>query len=122
MKGLRKIIAFLVFSFSILVVLINCIPLIFPALIAKSLIKSDDTVSPFELGVWSIPLIVVNLVILIFSILYFKNLIPRSVQNSIKFILTFEVSKRICKKLERGYHKREKTRDSSNWQDSKKPD
>ena len=52
-------------------------------------------VNPFELGVWAIPLIVVNLVILIFSILYFKNLVPRSVQNSIKFILTFEVSKRI---------------------------
>jgi len=91
----KSLFSHIIFFFTLTIVVINIIPLIFPALISESLIKSDSVVNPFELGGWSIPLIVVNLAILIFCILYFKNLVPRSVQNSIKFILTFEVSKRI---------------------------
>jgi len=91
----KPIFSHIVFFFTLTILVINIIPLIFPALISELLFKSDSIVNPFELGGWSIPLIGVNLVILIFSILYFKNLVPISVQNSIKFILTFEVSKRI---------------------------
>jgi len=92
----KSLFSHIIFFFTLTIVVINIIPIIFPALIPELLIKSDSALNPFELGGGSIPLIVVNLVILIFSILYFKNLVPRSIQNSIKFILTFEVSKRIA--------------------------
>jgi len=68
----------IVFLFSITIVLISLISVIFPALIASNNSTINELqelgivfadVNPFELGVWAIPVIISNIVI--FGILFF---------------------------------------------------
>ncbi len=85
-----------VFLVSIQITLISLIPVIFPALITRTI--SPMAVSPidkFELGFWAIPLILTSLIILGIGILYLKKKLPNPITKSINFIFNFEVSKKV---------------------------
>lgn len=62
------------------------------------LVYSDQasTRHPFELGVWAIPVFLVNIIFMILLFLHRKNIFPIIVENSIKFIQEFEVSRKIA--------------------------
>ena len=90
-------IGWLIFLATIEIALISIIPIIFPALITRTV--SPITISPvdsFELGYWAIPMILTNCILLGFGIAYYKNKLPKVISNSIKFIFNFEVSKKVA--------------------------
>ena len=89
-----KIISYVVFIFSITVVIFSLVSLIFPALLVTSFVGSESEVNPFELGAWSIPLLAVNLPILGLGLLYYRGLLPNVINKFFKSILNFELSRK----------------------------
>jgi len=81
----KNYVSWAVFLFTVSIVLISLISVVFPALIASghSIIKELEAIgiqmqqpSSFELGVWARPLIASNLIILTIAILYHKQKLP----------------------------------------------
>lgn len=96
----RSIVSWLIFLFSLSILLISLVPVFFPALIAtinEIQIPGIQSVSPnpFELGVWAVSLLITNLLIFALAIFYFKNKLPRTIKKTIDFIFNFEVSKNV---------------------------
>jgi len=89
-------VTYTVFIFSLILVVINIISVIFPSLIAETLVKTEVTHGPFTIGSWAIPVIIANLVCLGIGIAYFKNYLPRKIANTIRFVYNFEVSKQVA--------------------------
>jgi len=99
------IVRWTIFLFTLSIVLISLISVIFPALIASnnSIIKALEEIGiqvadidPFVLGVWSTSLIVVNLMVFTLTILFFKKKLPDFILKPIEFIFSFEVSKKVA--------------------------
>jgi hypothetical protein len=93
-----------VFLFTMSVVIMTLISVIFPALIASNNSTFQNLkeigivlleVEAFQLGIWSVPLIILNVTVFISVLLYFKNKLPKLIIKSIDFIFSFEVSKKI---------------------------
>jgi len=94
-----------VFLFSLSIVLISLVTVVFPALIAsnnssihelKNLGLNPIEVNPLILGVWAIPLFVTNFVVFALTIVYFKKKLEGRIKKSIDFVFEFEVSKKIA--------------------------
>ena len=95
----RNTVPWIVFLFSIVIVLISFVSVIFPALIVGSnttIIPNVQPVVPnlFELGVWSYGVIISSIVVFGLLYLFYKNKLPSSISKLIKKILDFEVSKK----------------------------
>ncbi len=91
------------FLFSISVVLISLVSVVFPALIASSNSTTSDLnelgielleVNPFSIGFWALALVATNIAVFGIAVLYFKNRLPSSISKSLEFIFNFEVSKK----------------------------
>jgi len=94
-----------IFIFSMIIVLLCIVSVIFPTLIASShssITKLKDLgvilfeVDTFELGVWAWQLIIVNVLIFGTTYLYFKKKLPDIISRSIDFVFNFEISKKIA--------------------------
>ncbi len=94
-----------IFIFSMIIVLLSIVSVMFPTLIASShssITKLKDLgvtlveVDPFELGVWAWQLIIVNVLIFGTTYLYFKKKLPDIISRSIDFVFNFEISKKIA--------------------------
>ena len=93
------------FLFTLSVVLVSLVSVIFPALIASSnstLIELRNLgiilveVNPFVLGAWSILLLVSNVIVFLIAISYFKKKLSSSFRGLFEFIFTFEVSRKVA--------------------------
>ena len=93
-----------VFLFVLVIVAINLISLVFPALIAsnnstlnqlRELGIESIEVNSYEIGVWASPAILASLIVFTLTFLYFKKKLPGSVRNSFNFIFNFEISKKV---------------------------
>jgi len=100
-----SIVSWAVFLFSLSVVLISLVSVVFPALVASNnstIQQLQDLgvelfeVNTFETGVWAPALVVVNFLVFLFTILYFKKKLPQSLSKSIDSLFHFEVSKKIA--------------------------
>ena len=96
-------IQWIIFLFSVSIVVISIVSVIFPALIASnnSTIKELEEIGitlveieSFTIGVWALPFIVTNLIIIGIGFLYFKKRLPSIIKNSIDFVFSFELSKK----------------------------
>ena len=94
-----------VFLFSVSIVLISLFSVVFPAYIASNnstITQLNDLginlaeVNSFTPGVWATSLFVSNFAILGLAILYFKKKLPNSIRDSIDFVFSFEVSKKVA--------------------------
>ncbi len=91
----RILVSCVVFVFSVSVVLLSIISVIFPALIQstysefKELNFYSSIVNPFETGVLAIPFLVINFVLLVFGILYYKK------RWTFERLFNFDISKKI---------------------------
>jgi len=94
-----------VFLFVLVIVAINLISLVFPALIAsnnstlnqlRELGIESIEVNSYEIGVWASPAILTSLMVFVLTFLYFKKKLPGSVRNSFNFIFNFEISKKVA--------------------------
>ena len=97
-------ISWIVFLFTISMIIISLIPVVFPALIATSFTTVSDLqqfgvsggeVDPFEAGPLAAPLFITSGVIFGLAILHFKNKLPQ-LSKAFEFIFNFEVSKKIA--------------------------
>ena len=90
-----RIITYIVFGFALVVVILNIISLIFPALFLTWFGISESNFNSLELGAWTIPFFIINLSILVFGILYYRKMVPDKISSSFEFILNFETSQKI---------------------------
>jgi len=93
------LIPWIVFLFSISIVLISFVSVVFPALILVSdtvIIPGVEPVTPdpFETGVWSGGVIVSSLITFGLAFLYFKNKLPNSLARLFSKLIAFEISKK----------------------------
>ena len=89
-----RIITYLVLCFTLIIVILNIISLIFPALLLTTFVGSESDVKSFELGAWTIPFVLTNLSLFVFGFLYYRKNLPKKIYNSFEFITNFEVSRR----------------------------
>ena len=97
--GSKNPISWIVFLFSISIVLITFVSVIFPALILVSGTPSIPGIEPvtpgqFETGVWAGGVIAANIITLGLAFLYFKNRLPSFLSSLFAKIFSFEVSKK----------------------------
>jgi len=85
-----------VFAFSVSIVLLCCVSVIFPALIGstnsefKELPFHTPQVDPFEIGALAIPFVILNGIVLLIGIIYYKK------HYSLNRVFDFDVSKKIA--------------------------
>jgi len=93
-----------VFIFTLSIVLISLVSVVFPALIpsSNSMIGELENlgiglpeVDPWTTGVWMSALFPSNAIVFGFAILYFKKKLPNQIKGSVDFVFSFEVSKRV---------------------------
>ncbi|HJJ23491.1 MAG TPA: hypothetical protein OQH54_07255 [Nitrosopumilus sp.] len=95
-------ISWTVFAFSLIIVMISLIPVLFPALISETVTVSElekigiipYQEDPYQIGVIAIPLVVIN--VLVFVTYFFKNKFPVIISKLIKKLLNFKVSKKVA--------------------------
>ena len=97
----NQIIPWIVFLFSISIVLISFISVIFPALILVSdtvKIPGVDPVTPepYETGVWSGGVIISSIITFGLAFLYFKKKLPEFLSSLFSKLFSFEISKKIA--------------------------
>ena len=84
-----------VFIIALIVVVISILSLIFPALLVTITSGSESQVNSFEIGAWAAPFFIINLLILGFGVIYYKKILPKKIEDGFKFILNFEVSRKV---------------------------
>ena len=90
-----SILSYAVFAFSISIVLLCCVSVIFPALISSVTSEFSELpfytpqVDPFEVGVLAIPFLILNGIVLLIGIIYYKK------NYSLNRLFNFDVSKKI---------------------------
>jgi len=85
------------FIFSLIVVVASLVSVIFPTFIIR--LTSASTTGPvslFDVGTLALPVVALNVLIFGLGILYYKKNLPNYIIKSIKFILNFEISRRIA--------------------------
>lgn len=91
-----SILSYVIFGFSISLVLLLCVSIIFPALIESTTSEFKEfpfytqQVEPFEVGALAIPFVIINLIILFIGIMYYKKYF------SLNRISNFDISKKIA--------------------------
>ncbi|MDH3678053.1 MAG: glycosyltransferase family 39 protein [Nitrosopumilus sp.] len=97
----NQIIPWIVFLFSISIVLISFVSVMFPALILVSdtvIIPGVEPVTPdpYEMGIWSGGVIIASLITFGLVFLYFKNKLPRYLSSIFEKLFSFEISKKVA--------------------------
>ena len=87
--------SYVVFAFSVTIVLLCCVSVIFPALISSTNSEFKEfpfytpQVNPFEIGALAIPWIILNGIVLLIGIIYYKK------NYSLNRLFNFDISKKI---------------------------
>jgi len=89
-------VSYVVFIITLAIVVISVIPLFFPALLATLASDFGGNVDPFEFGVFALPFFVTNIIVFSFLYLHLTRKLPTRIQNSVKFILKFEISRKVA--------------------------
>jgi hypothetical protein len=90
-----SILSYGVFAFSISIVLLCCVSVIFPALIQSTNSEFSEfpfytpQVDPFEIGALAIPFVIINGIVLLVSVIYYKK------HYSLNRLFNFDVSKKV---------------------------
>ena len=92
---ISKSITYAVFLFSIGIIGISVISVIFPALIISQTYEFPLDLNPFEISPWALPIISTATSLFVFGFLHYKKKLPFSLSNGINFILNFEISRKI---------------------------
>tara|TARA_B100000029_G_scaffold261088_1_gene257414 strand:+ start:262 stop:1482 length:1221 start_codon:yes stop_codon:yes gene_type:complete len=91
-----KIISYSAFLFTLGIIGLSVISLIFPALIISFTYEYHHELQAFEPSPWLVPVIISLTSFIIIGYLYSKYKLPALIQNTIKFVLNFEISKKIA--------------------------
>ena len=91
-----KITSYAAFFFTLAIISLNLISVVFPAFIITSINQYPSNLDPFELGPLAIPLIGTNVVLLGVGFAYYKKKLPQNIHKHIESVLNFEISKKIA--------------------------
>ena len=91
---ISKTITSAAFLFSIVIVGISVISVIFPALIISQTYEFPLDLNPVETSPWLLPILFSAISLLFFGFLHYKKKLPFTLSNAINLILNFEISKR----------------------------
>ena len=96
--------SWIVFLFTLFVVLISLISFVFPALLISEMgsgnaieqtgVKGLYKINPYETGHWAVPLFVANIIVFTLFVLYRCNKLPDSVIHGLESLFSFEISKK----------------------------
>ena len=96
--------SWIVFLFTLFVVLISLISFVFPALLISEMgsgnaieqtgVKGLYKINPYETGHWAAPLFVANIIVFTLFVLYRCNKLPDSVIHGLESLFSFEISKK----------------------------
>ena len=98
-------ISWIVFFFTISMVVLSLIPVVFPSLIVANFTQVNDLerfdisgkqIEPYEAGPLAGALFVTSGIVFGLAILHFKNKLPQSISKGFQFIFDFEVSKKVA--------------------------
>lgn len=92
-------IPWVVFLFSIILVLISFVPVVFPAIIQSSDITTTLNISKvgpdqYEVGSLAMPLIIINIIVFSIFVIYKKNKLPKFIESYLKKLTNYEISKK----------------------------
>jgi len=100
----RGKLSWIVFLFTLFVVLISLVSFVFPALLISEMgsgntieetgVKGTYKINPYELGHWTVPLFVVNIIVFTMFVLYRWNKLPDSIKHGLESLFSFEISKK----------------------------
>jgi len=87
-----------VFLSTLIVLFFTLIPAVFPALLLRTFGGFGDSlgVNPFEIGIFTYPLLITNFVVFSIAVLYYKNKLWKPITKSIRFIFNFEISNNVA--------------------------
>ena len=91
-----KLLTYAAFLATLGIVGISIISVIFPALIISSTYEFPNELDPFETSPWTLPIIFSIISLLSLGFLYKNEKLPSIFYSAIKFILNFEISKKIA--------------------------
>jgi len=98
-------ISWIVFFFTISIVILSLIPVVFPSLIVANFTQVNDLeqlgisgkqIDPYEAGPLAGSLFVTSGIFFGLAILHFKNKLPQSISKGFEFIFNFEISKKVA--------------------------
>ncbi len=92
---ISKSITYVIFLFTLGIIGISVISVIFPALIITNTYDYPLDLDPFETSPWLPPIVISSVSLLLFGFLYYAKKLPTSFISIIDSILSFEVSKKI---------------------------
>ncbi len=90
----KSILRWLISIFSLFIVGITLLSVIFPALVISNISSYSNNLDSFEIGKNGLVILLSNLVIIGFGILYYKKKLPIKIQSSISQIFQKQISKR----------------------------
>jgi len=100
----RGKLSWIVFLFTLFVVLISMIAFVFPALLISEMGSGNEIektgleglykINPYELGYWVVPLFVSNIIVFTVFALYYCNKLPDSIRHALESLFSFEISKK----------------------------
>jgi len=100
-----NLISWIVFFFTISMVILSLIPVVFPSIIVANFTEVNDLeqlgisgkqIDPYETGPLAAALFVILGIVFGLAILHFKNKLPQSISKAFQFIFNFEVSKKVA--------------------------
>ena len=91
-----KLVTYAAFLFTLGIVGISIISVIFPALIISNTYEFSNNLNQFEISPWTFPIIISIISLLSLGFFYKKEKLPSIVYSGIKFILNFEISKKVA--------------------------
>ena len=93
---ISRSITYTVFLFSLGIIGLSVISVIFPALIISQTYEFPLDLNPFEISPWALPIISSTIITCVIGFLFYKGKLPSFFNNIINNILNFEISKRIA--------------------------
>jgi len=94
-QRISKFSSYLVFLSTLSFVLISLFAIIFPGFFLSTYFPYDTDLEPFETSIWLIPILSFSILFLILGFTYYKKKLPDKIYDCIKFLLNFEISKRV---------------------------
>ena len=91
-----KLVTYAAFLVTLGIAGISIISVIFPALIISSTYEFPNELEPFETSPWTLPIVISITSLLSFGFLYKNKKLPSIIYSGIKFILNFEISKKVA--------------------------
>ena len=91
-----KLVTYAAFLVTLGIVGISIISVIFPALIISNTYEFPNDLDPFETSPWALPIIISITLLLSLGFLYKNEKLPPVFYSGIRFILNFEISKKVA--------------------------